>query len=102
MDPGMDGPVALEGLSTTESTAGPDHLVVVYQPADTGAELDPEWIFAAIAADADRRAASGLRILSMTTMPLRHGGTFMGQEGSGFQTKVAVAVVYERWAGVRD
>jgi hypothetical protein len=30
----------------------------------------------------------------------RHGGTVFGQEGSGFQTKVAVAVLYERWPGV--
>jgi hypothetical protein len=38
--------------------------------------------------------------LSITSMPLRHGGTVFGQEGSGFQTKVAVAVLYERWPGV--
>jgi hypothetical protein len=36
----------------------------------------------------------------MTTMPLRHAGAWMGREGSGFATSVAVAVVYERWAGL--
>jgi hypothetical protein len=53
-----------------------------------------------IAADARERAGSGLRLLSMTSMPLRHGGIVFGQEGSGYQTKVAVAVLYERWPGV--
>ena len=53
-----------------------------------------------IAADARERAASGLRLLSMTTIPLRHAGTAFGNDGSGYQTKVAVAVVYERWPGV--
>ena len=75
-------------------------MIVVYQPPDLSAELDPLSIFGAIAADAARRAPGGLRILSMTSMPLRHAGAFFGQQGSGLETKVAVAVVYERWPGV--
>ena len=80
--------------------AGPDHTIVLYLPADLSAELDPVAIFAAIAADAAARAPNGQRILSMTSMPLRHAGTAFGQEGSGYETKVAVAVVYEHWKGV--
>lgn len=87
-------------IEQTEYSAGPDHVIVVYQPPDLGSEIDPANLMGWIAADARERAASGLRLLSMTSMPLRHGGTVFGQEGSGYQTKVAVAVVYERWPGV--
>jgi hypothetical protein len=84
-----------------EFEAGPDHLIVVYLPLDTSTEVDPLSIFSWIAADASRRAASGLRMLSMTAMPLRHAGTAFGQEGSGYETKTSVAVLYERWPGVK-
>ena len=87
-------------IEQQEFEAGPDHVLVVYRPPDISAEIDAVAIFEAIAADATARAANGQRILAMTSMPLRHAGTFMGQEGSGFQTKVAVAVTYERWPGV--
>ena len=87
-------------MDQNEFQAGPDHTIVVYSPPDMSVELDPVAIFAEVAADAAARAARGLRILSMTSMPLRHGGTYVGQEGSGFQTKVAVAVVFEHWPGV--
>ena len=60
------------GLSFQEFEAGPDHLIVLYLPPDLSTELDPAWIFGSIAADATSRAASGLRMLSMTAMPLRH------------------------------
>jgi hypothetical protein len=83
-----------------EFEAGPDHTLVVYTPIDAGVELDPVAIIAEIAEDAAARAGRGLRILSMTTIPLRHAGTYFGQEGSGFQTKAAIAVVYEHWPGV--
>jgi hypothetical protein len=36
----------------------------------------------------------------MTSTPLRHAGTAFGNDGSGFVTKVAVTVLYERWPGV--
>ena len=96
----MDEAVGTSGIGQQAFDAGPDHVIVVYQPPDLSAELDPLSIFGAIAADAARRAAGGLRILSMTSMPLRHAGAFFGQQGSGLETKVAVAVVYERWPGV--
>jgi hypothetical protein len=86
-------------MSVSAFDADPDHLIVVYSPIDNGSELDAVVIFGAIAADAAERAAGGLRILSMTSMPLRHAGAWMGREGSGFTTKIAVAVVYERWPG---
>ena len=87
-------------MEQQEFEAGPDHVIVVYLPADTGSELDPVAIFGEIAADAAARASSGHRILSMTAMPLRHGGLWAGAEGSGYETKNSVAVVYERWPGV--
>ena len=87
-------------MEQQEFEAGPDHTIVVYTPADIAMELDPAAIFGAIAADAAARAPNGQRILSMTSMPLRHSGAWLGQEGSGYETKVAVAVVYEHWKGV--
>jgi len=84
-----------------EYEAGPDHVIVLYLPADIGTEIDPVAIFSGIAADAASRADTGLRMLSMTTMPLRHGGAWAGAEGSGYQTKTSVAVLYERWPGVK-
>jgi hypothetical protein len=87
------------GMEQQEFSAGPDHVIVLYLPADVGSEIDPASIFAEIAADATSRATTGLRMLSMTTMPLRHGGTMMNT-GGGYNTKTSVAVVYERWPGV--
>jgi len=82
-----------------EFAAGPDHTIVVYMPPDLGVELDAIQLLAEIADDAGARAGRGLRILSMTTMPLRHAATVFGQEGSGYETKVAIAVVFEHWPG---
>ena len=87
-------------IGQTELPAGPDHVIVVYQPADISSELDPVAIFTAIAEDVTARVATGLRLLSMTTMPLRHSGAWAGAQGSGYETKTAVAVVYERWPAV--
>ena len=87
-------------ISKTEYPAGPDHVIVVYQPPDIGAEVDPANLMGWIAADARSRAKDGLRMLSMTSLPLRHAGTAFGNDGSGYQTKVAVTVLYERWPAV--
>ena len=84
-------------IAQTEYPAGPDHVIVVYQPPDLGLEIDPANLMGWIAADVRARAATGLRLLSLTSVPLRHAGTAFGNDGSGFQTKVAIAVVYERW-----
>ena len=89
------------GMPAHEFEADPDHLIVVYLPPDISSELDPLAIFGEIAADASARAETGLRMLSMTALPLRHAGAWMGQEGSGYQTKTSVAVLYERWPGVK-
>ncbi|MBI2782314.1 MAG: hypothetical protein HYX55_11040 [Chloroflexi bacterium] len=77
-----------------EFEAGPDQTLVVYTPGDIGAELNPLEIFGEVAADAAVRAENGLRIVSMTSMALRHAGAMFGNDGSGYETKVAVAVVY--------
>jgi len=87
-------------IEQAEYPAGPDHVLVVYQPPDLGMEIDPTNLVGWIAADARERAASGLRMLSMTNFPMRHAGTAFGNDGSGYQTKAAVAVLYERWPGV--
>jgi hypothetical protein len=79
-----------------ELPAGPDQTIVVYRPMDLSSELEPVSIFSAIAADAEARAARGEWIVTMAVMPLRHAGTAFGQEGSGYETKAAVAVVYGR------
>jgi len=83
-------------MDMQELDAGPDRLIVLYLPADDGSEVDPSAIFAAVASDAESRAAGGLRMLSMTAMPLRHGGLWAGAQGSGYETKTSVAVLYER------
>jgi hypothetical protein len=83
-------------VDVVELRAGPDQVLVVYRPMDTGSEIDPLEVFSAVAADAEGRAAKGEWIVSMAALPLRHAGTALGQEGSGYETKTAVAVVYGR------
>jgi hypothetical protein len=82
-----------------EYPAGPDQVLVVYAPPDASIELDPLAIASEIAADAATRASGGWRIVSTADMPLRHGGTAFGLQGSGFETKAAILVVYARTAG---
>lgn len=101
-DPGVVYVGGADGISSLEFDAGPDHVIVLYQPPDTGAELEPALIFSVIAADAAERASTGLRLLSMTAMPLRHAGVAFGGQGSGYETKGAIAVLYERWPAVKD
>ena len=80
----------------TDLEAGPDQVIVVYVPPDTGGELDPAAIYGHIADDATKRDSDGLRIVSMHAMPLRHAGVYLGRNGSGFESRVAVVTVYER------
>ena len=75
---------------------GPDQIIVVYSPPDTGAEIDVAAVFEAVAADAATRSASGWRIVSTAALPTRHAQAFMGREGSGYETKLAVTVVYSK------
>ena len=79
-----------------ELEAGPDQVIVLYVPPDDGGELDPSAIYGHIAADATKRDQDGMRIVSMHAMPLRHAGAYLGRNGSGFETRVAVVTVFER------
>ena len=83
----------------SEFDAGGGQRLVLYHPADTGTELDPEQIFAEIAEDSARRAASGRRIVAMTWTSLREAGAMLGNDGSSYATKAAVAVVYSDTRG---
>jgi hypothetical protein len=75
--------------------AGDGQLIVVYAPDDYGGEIDPMSLYGAIATHAGELAAErGLRIVSMTSMPLRHAGAAFGVQGSGYETKAVVAVAY--------
>jgi len=76
--------------------AGPDQVIVVYVPPDTGGELDPAAIYGHVATDALKRDEDGMRIVSMHAMPLRHAGVYLGRNGSGFESRVAVVTVYAR------
>jgi hypothetical protein len=82
------------GLAVQEFEAGPDQWIVLYVPPDTGGELDPSPIYGKIAEDAAKRARDGQAITSMHSMPLRHAGAYLGRNGSGFETRVAIVVVY--------
>lgn len=83
-------------MDVAELPAGPDQTLVLYQPADVGSEIFALEVFSAIAADAATRAARGEWIVTMAVMPLRHAGTAFGQDGSGYETKTSVVVVYGR------
>jgi hypothetical protein len=76
--------------------AGNGQTIVVYVSEDTGSEVDPAELYAAVARDAADRAAGGERIVSMAASPLRHSAAYLGREGSGYETKPCVAVVYAR------
>jgi len=41
-------------------------------------------------------SASGWRIVSTTAVTTRHAQAFMGREGSGYETKMSVVVVYSK------
>ena len=83
-------------MEPTEFDAGNGQSIVVYVSPDTGNEVDPMAIYAEIARDATRRATLGERIVSVAAVPTRHAAAFLGREGSGYETKVAVAVVYSK------
>ena len=81
-------------MMQSEFSAGSSQTIVVYLPDDTSNEIDPDAVFHEIARDAEQRAQSGWRIVSTAVLPLRHTGAFLAREGSGFETKISVAVVY--------
>jgi hypothetical protein len=81
----------------SELKAGDGQLIVLYQPEDSGGEIGPHELYSFIAEDAARLSAErGLRLLSMTSTALRHSAAGFGREGSGYQTKVCVAVAYAK------
>jgi hypothetical protein len=81
-------------VTTREFAAGPGRLLVVHRSLDSGDEIDPFVLFGEIAADAEQRAERGQSIVSMVGLPLRHAGAAFGREGSGYETKGCVAVLY--------
>ena len=81
-------------MTPTELDAGGGQVLAVYEPEDTGDEVDPLAIYDAVARDAATRAGHGRRIVSMTALPTRHAGVALGRTGSGYQTKVTIAVLY--------
>jgi hypothetical protein len=81
-------------MEFSEFDAGTNQMIVVYRVPDTGNEIDPEAAFMSLAADAGKRSAEGWRIVSTTTMPLRHSAVAFGREGSGFETSATITVVY--------
>ncbi|MGH2406662.1 MAG: hypothetical protein ACRDF7_01100 [Candidatus Limnocylindrales bacterium] len=81
-------------MEPVEFDAGGGQSIVVYVSADTGSEVDAAGFYAEIAADSARRAAQGQRIVSVAAVPTRHAQAFVARQGSGYETKLAVAVVY--------
>ena len=81
-------------MPPSELNAGANQSIVVYVSPDTGGEIDPVAFYGEIAADAAVRAGAGQRIVSIAAVPTRHSQGFLAREGSGYETKMAVAVVY--------
>jgi hypothetical protein len=84
----------------SELEAGDGQLIVLYQPEDVGEEIGPLELYRFIAEDAARLSEErGMRLLSMTSTALRHSAVDFGREGSGYQTKVCIAVAYAKLFG---
>lgn len=83
-----------ESVDRFEIEAGPGQRIVLYTPLDTGDEVNPVALVAAVADDAARLAAQGWRIMTTAAMPLRHSAVAFGREGSGYASKMALMVVY--------
>lgn len=88
--------VAAAGMERREIPVTEDRMLVVYLPPDTGGEVDMGSIMTLVAADAATRAASGWQLAGVDTMNIRHAGVYFGQQGSGFETKLAVTALYAR------
>ena len=82
-----------------EYPAGPGQLIVVYVGEDDGGGAAPGSLAAGIAADADRRAAAGWRLVSSSVFPLRQLGTagnVFFQTGGQYATQLAAIVLYAK------
>jgi hypothetical protein len=78
----------------TEWGIGLNQIFVVYVSDDSGNEVDPTAFYSNVAQDAQQYAAKGMRITAMASVPLRHAQGFVAREGSGYETKMSVSVVY--------
>ena len=83
-------------MELQEFDAGANQVLVVYPVSDMGQELDPAGLFGQVAGDARARSAQGWHIVSIAVMPTRHSAVAFGREGSGYETKAGIAVVYAR------
>jgi hypothetical protein len=81
-------------MQSNEFPIGSSQLIVVYEPDDTGGEVDPNAIYNRIALDAAARAAQNWRLVSLASTALRHAQAYIGRDGSGYETSVAIAAVY--------
>jgi hypothetical protein len=86
-------------METNEFAAGASQTIVVYVSNDTADEVDPAQLYGEIAGDAAARLLKGQHIVSLAATPLRHSQSFLGRQGSGYETKISVAVVYASQAG---
>lgn len=86
-------------METNEFAAGASQTIVVYVSSDTADEVDPAQLYGEIAGDAAARLLKGQHIVSLAATPLRHAQSFLGRQGSGYETKISVAVVYASQAG---
>jgi len=92
----VDDQLDASGIETHEIPVSPDRLIVLYLPADTGNEIEPVELYTQIGADAGRRAGSGWELASLDSLSLRHTAAYLGREGSGYESKVAVTALYAR------
>jgi len=81
-------------METNEFPAGPGQWIVVYVSPDTSDEVNAAALYGEIAQDAANRLQKGQHMVSMAAVPVRHAQAFLGRQGSGYETKIAVAVVY--------
>jgi len=91
--------LAAAGMDHREIPVSEDRMLVVYLPPDNGVEVDVGSIMTLVAADAAARGSSGWQLASVDTMNIRHAGVYFGQQGSGFETKLAVTVLYAKANG---
>jgi predicted RNase H-like nuclease len=81
-------------MTATDFNARNGQSIVLHVSPDTGSQIDPTSSYGEIGRDAGQRSAAGQRIVSVAAVPTRHAAASFGREGSGCETKLAVAVVY--------
>lgn len=81
-------------MQRLEFEAGPNQVIVVYTPNDTGKPIDAAAVCGEVAADAKAWASNGWRILSTAAIPTHHTVSLQGREGFGYETQAAIMIVY--------